>query len=520
MPGHVRAAATASFIPLLITLAVYLIPVGGSDIIGNPNELSRILMTESIVVDGTFAVDGPIAVYGDSQDQSVREGRTYSDKAPGISYLGVPVDWLVRPLLPRAQGTAYAAYWPLRHVLVAFLVAAPAVLGLFALVLSAGGGPTAQRAWMAALLCVATPMLTYGITLFSHVPAALMVAGAWLLTARGRPTVARAGLAGVLAGFAVTTEYPTLLLGAVFGLVLICRRPIPLAAAAAYGAGVAAGILPTLLYHAAAFGSPFTTGYDFKVDPEHARIIASGASGVVWPSWERFHGVILSARRGLLFYCPMLVLAVAGIAARRRHAPREAWGVAAASAVYLLFGAAFVDWQGGWCAAARHLIPIVPLLAIAVVWSAEAAGERRWFPGALAALAGVSAAHQALSVMVTPLFPESFDRPLAQMAARSLLDGAAMPNLATDLTGVSRLAVAVAWGGLVLAVMAAALRRLPARGPRPSWLPGIAVAAAIAAAGIQMALSASITQQQEQGRAIVLDRLGYHELARRIAGAP
>ena len=511
MSPSARGALRASIVPALLTLVVYLVPVGGAEIAGNPNELVRILMTEAMLVDGTLALDGPITAYGTSQDQSERGGRTYSDKAPGVSLLGLPVAWLAKAILPLEEGTPYPRYWPLRHVLVALVVAIPTVLGMFALLMpSAPGIPNRARAWLAALLCAATPMLTYATTLFSHVPAALLCAAAWALAIRGVPSAGRAGLAGLLAGFAVSTEYPTILVGTVLMAAVAVRRPIRLAPVALFAIGMGAGLAPALLYHQEAFGSPFSTGYAFKVDPGHSRVIATGASGVAFPAWERFVGVTGSARRGLFFYAPVLLLAVPGILARMRRAPREALSIAGACGVYLLFGASFVDWEGGWCAAARHLVPIVPLLCVAVMWAMEAGSSSRLLVGSFAALAGVSAAHQALTVMLTPLYPEIFDAPLAQVTARSLLEGAAMPNAISWLGGAPAMGVALAWGALVLALVVIAAGRQPARASI------VAAAAFVAALGLQGWWSTRITAEQERGRAIVLDRLGYHELARAI----
>ncbi len=511
MSPSARGALRASIVPALLTVVVYLVPVGGAEIVGNPNELVRILMTEALLVDGTLAVDGPITAYGASQDQSEREGHIYSDKAPGVSLLSLPVAWLVKPILPLEEGSPYPRYWPLRHVLVAFVAAIPTVLGVFALLMtSAPRIPAGARAWVAALLCVATPMLTYATTLFSHVPAALLCAAAWALAIRGAPTAGRAGLAGLLAGFAVSTEYPTILVGAVLMAAVAARRPMRLAPVALFALGMGAGLAPALLYHQEAFGSPFSTGYAFKVDPGHTRVIATGASGVAFPAWDRLWGVTGSARRGLFFYAPVLLAAIPGILSRFRQAPREAASVAGACGVYLLFGASFVDWEGGWCAAARHLVPIVPLLCVAVMWALESGSSSRLFVGAFAALAGVSAAHQALSVMLTPLYPEIFDAPLAQVTLRSLLEGAAMPNAISWLGGVPAMGVALAWGALVLAVVLIATGRLPARAPI------LAAAAFVAALGLQGVWSSRITAEQERGRAIVLDRLGHHELARAI----
>jgi len=41
------------------------------------------------------------------------------------------------------------------------------------------------------------------------------------------------------------------------------------------------------------------------------------------------------------------------------------------------FAAGFVDWTAGWCAAARHLVPVVPLAAAVALLAATKLAEHR-----------------------------------------------------------------------------------------------------------------------------------------------
>src|SRR5688572_10615540 len=69
-PAH---AFFAAFVPFLLVTAIYLVPVGGSGIQKNPNQLVRIQLTVALLVDHAVHVDSLLGVYGESQDQSVRE---------------------------------------------------------------------------------------------------------------------------------------------------------------------------------------------------------------------------------------------------------------------------------------------------------------------------------------------------------------------------------------------------------------------------------------------------------------
>lgn len=495
------------------------IPIGGRGLEWNPNELSRILLAESLALDGALAVDGPIAAWGTSQDLAMRNGRSYSDKAPGLAFAAAPIARAIDPLLAREEGSRYAAYEPLRHLLTWCLAALPAAAIPFIVLGASPAGERGARAWLALMLGLATPLLTYGTLFFSHVASGALVAVGWTMMRAagregggGRPR-SRTLLAGLLSGSAVATEYAAAI-PAVILLIWTIRRSGP-AAGAAFVCGAALGSAPALLYHHLAFGSVWTTGYAFKTDPSHAALHARGFFGLSAPSSDALAGVLVSARRGILLYCPLLLLIPWGFWRMVRRREPQAVSLAVVFALWMLFAASFPDWEGGWCAASRHLVPLVPLallpLARAVADLQPLASGRitTWL------LAGGSLAGSLLSLSVTPLFPEIFDAPLGQVALLGLRDGAAMPSLVADLTPLGRLPAALLWAAASVAAAALAAARASRRG---AGLPAAVSLLAGAALAVLLhgAASPAPTAEQTRARAIVLDRIGYHELARRI----
>jgi hypothetical protein len=506
--------------------AVLTVPIGRLANMWNPNETSH-LMLGVAMARGTVRLDSVIAGYGVApQDLAERDGHAYSDKAPGLSAAAAPVIATVGRALPSASapsGSASApvsvpAYWPLHHTLAFLLVVLPAAwlaLGMATAgrVSAPGQTETAADSWPAAILfSLATPILTYGSVLFSHVPAAALIGTAWWLAARaeraGRWAPWEAAACGGLAGLATATEYPVALLALVLSARVFTHRELR-GRWIAFG-GVAAGCAAALgAYHTAAFGGAFATGYGFKVQADQAAIHAQGLFGVAAPTFERLWGVLLSARRGLVFYCPMLLLTAPGLRAMWRDDRRSAVFTVVASVVYVAFAAGFVDWEGGWSAASRHLVPLLPILAPAFV-----RGAREWLRGprvaiAAAALIGASAAAAVLSVSVTPYFPEVFTNPLAEVAMRSLGDGVAFRNIVSEVTGISSLAVFVAFAAAVLGACAAATARLS----MPAWRRRAIVAFVVGVVGYPVAISLGSV------RSAGPEREPYRrELLRRIAG--
>jgi len=142
----------------------------------------------------------------------------------------------------------------------------------------------------------------------------------------------------------------------IFGALIVRRTPLPTLGWAA--AGTIVGLVPALLYHQLAFGAPWLTGYTFKADTGFQAIHARGVLGVSLPSLEALWGVLFSARRGLFFFSPILLLAPIGLwQIFRRRRFRDVAPLTVAITVYVLFAAGFVDWEAGWCAAALSSSP-------------------------------------------------------------------------------------------------------------------------------------------------------------------
>ncbi len=505
--------------PLLVIVVLYVLPLAGAPPATNPNELARIELGVAIA-DGARLDIGPVAlVYGLSEDVARRGMRIYSDKAPGLSILAAPVTFLIGPLLPPVPNTGLPAFWPLRHLLTLLLVALPTAGLAFVIVTGVPGVDPFRRSGLAIIIALATPLWAYATVFFGHAPAAVLVFVAWMLllrpgAAERPPHRLHALLGGAAAGFAVTVDYPTVLLaGVIFGALIARRTPLSILSWAATGAIV--GLLPALSYHQLAFGAPWLTGYAFKAHAEFQVIHARGVLGVSLPSLEALWGVLFSARRGVFFFSPILLLAPIGLWQMiRRRGFRDVTPLTAAIIVYVLFAAGFVDWEAGWCAAARHLVPIVPLLAIPVLYTLVNLGTQRWWNSLVAVLIAFSGVNAALCIALTPFFPPQFTSPLAQLVLPSLLEGTGLHNIVSATIGLPPIYVVIAVGAATIATLGWAsslVLRLPKR-----WVAAV-FATAITAQLLWLSWQgASPSPEVEFMRAQVLRRLGHTVVANRI----
>jgi len=519
-PGSPTTASRLRPVPsMLLATLLFILPLAGSPPAKNPNEVVRLESATAMAFALHFDLGDTIDAYGLSEDVSIRDGRIYSDKAPGLSMLAVPALWIVNPLFERAPNSALPVYWPMRHVLTLLLIALPTVGLAFLVGAMVPAGDSNQRTALFVTAALATPLWTYGTVFFGHALAALLVTAAWLLLLGPPGRVITVGpgrvvLGGVAAGLAVASEYPTALIVAVVFLTLIVRRTSPKILLAA-GLGALAGVLPALWYHQVAFGAPWITGYSYKAAADFQSIHAQGVFGISWPTIDALWGVLGSARRGVLYFCPLLLLTPLGLWwMARARGMRDAGPIATAISIYVLFAAGFVDWTAGWCAAARHLVPVIPLALIVALDAAVRLARNRWGAVVVAAMIGASAVTTALTVVLTPFFPPEFAAPLAQLVLPSLYNGAAFPNILSSTFGVGPVAVAVTVGTFVTLAAAWASDRLAQR--KPPWLPAVSIATAMTLVAALAWQGSTPGDDLRFMRAEVLRRLGHTVVADRI----
>ena len=354
----------AGLLAILILVLAYASVAQG----GGVNQLAHFSLVRALS-HGTAKVD---PYHRQTKDLSWYHGHYYSTKAPGLAFLTVgPYFVLDRSgalgLLSRATGATKTAValWILG------LIGAVIPTGVLLLLLRRVGEALepGYGTITAVTAGVATLLFPFATLFFDHALSAALGFAAFALLWRAGDGLRPVALSGLAAGLAVTSEYPLALVAAALGLYVLSEEG-RLRRAVVYGAGVAVGVLPLLLYDWWAFGSPFHLSYaDAIVRPGVTGhdVLGANVQGLFGVSTPH-RGValqLLFGDAGLVTRTPVVVAGGLGLFLLwRRGRRREAALAAVLTLAFVVYNAGYATPFGGGTPGPRFLIPMLPFLAL------------------------------------------------------------------------------------------------------------------------------------------------------------
>lgn len=397
----------------------------------NANELPRILQAMAVVDTGVWAIDGPGGRRirpGPDVSRSRVDGRIYPNKPPGTTVV-LAAAYRVARAVHGEDLTLRLLTWWARW----FSGLVPTVVLAWFLMRRLAGQFSRGPAMAAvAVYTLATPAAAYAHLAYGHqLAAALLCIGiascidaAWAPADMPRRQVwARALGGGALAGAAVTVEYGAVFAGVPLGVFLLwnARRPGKLSVTLGALLGALVPIAALGAYHRAVYGAVLSTGYHHVTNPDFAQKHGVGFLGLSMPTVDGFYTHVLDPGGGLLWWAPLVPLAIYGLvkACTHRDEPVRSFSrVALATVVLYLIIVSGLSFTGGWRVGPRYLVAVLPLLA----WGwAEALGQIREHPLWIAAVYAVLVYGLVVNALAANLWPHldltNITHPLADVLA-------------------------------------------------------------------------------------------------------
>jgi hypothetical protein len=396
--------------------------------LNNPNENVRVWATRAVVMHHALRIDEAEREWGYVNDKAKNEQHVYSSKAPGVTFVGVPVLWVhtkLRQLVGwPAPGKQATTFW-----LRLFAVKLPVCVFLFFFARYVRRITDSSWARDVAVIALGlgTMLYPYGNLFVGHALAAATAFGAYMLLDApnagdgGNPRWPRMALAGVLAGVTVLFEYQALLVSIALAVYAIVRYRRQVATLAAFVVGTLPPAIALGAFHTALFGRPWRIPLGYVENPVFAATAhKAGYNGLSFPHFSAFPSFLFSPSYGLFAFSPVLALGVAGVAALFARGPRgmrrEAWLVTSVCLLMFLFLAGMSNWRAGWCVGPRYIATVAPFLLLPLLKLWPRVGGTWWATAIATGLLIPSVLLNVVSGALYPHYPEAFDNPVFDLA--------------------------------------------------------------------------------------------------------
>ena len=407
----------------------------------NVNAITRTAMVVGILEEGTARIDKYQAF---TCDKAFFAGHYYSDKAPGLSLAAMPSMTAAYAVL-KAAGKADCMNAATKKPTNAFRILtvigtiftsglgtalAAAVLGWTCLRL----GCTRGGAVFAALtFALATPTWGWATSFFGHALAGSccllgFAVAIFMLETDMSPRKNLAGwiLSGGLLGFSVLVEYTLAVACVIIGLMILWKLAMTGKGRVVLALfGLIIGVLPSAItfftYNYLIFGSCFDIGYKHEVLFSG---MGQGFMGISLPKLPALDGIIVSSRRGILWFSPILALTPVAFGASFYYRKIRIYLLAALIVVvyFIAMNASYYYWDGGCSTGPRLLTPALGFACfpLGFLWTSSGRITRTFL---ICVFAVSFLTSMACTLVTMNIDPNAYANPLFQKLIPDLLSG-------------------------------------------------------------------------------------------------
>jgi len=391
-------------------LVIYLFSLSVVRTFHSEDEFSYFYLTYSIVENRSFIID-PIAGHHLSNTENFVQynGNWYSKYPPGLPFLAIPFYLVGRfiwqllgfdgfPLIIMCSISGFSAAFSLVIVYEFCTFFKFSYIAKIATIITYGFGTIA---WV------------YAKTFFSHSTATLFILLSlyfFISMARDEKeglVYIKSLLSGMAIGLATLIRYTSFLF--VFPLVfyfLIKPMSLKKERATLFIFPLLIFILLAGWYNFICFDNPFITGYHLN------QLYGNETERFTTPIYIGLWGFLISPKRGLFIYSPVLLFSIIGIKELYTEVKDETILLISSFMILLLVYSAWWYWPGGLCYGPRLLHEAIPMLTIPIGKSIDSYKHKRIFWIAFIVLLCFSIYAQFAAVVtdfITTDYPISFD---------------------------------------------------------------------------------------------------------------
>ena len=404
-----------AYIELLLFLAIFFSSAYFHHPVEYDNSKSRFFLISSIVDFKTLDID---AYHAWTQDKSYYNGHYYSNKAPGGPLLGVPVYWILTWFKNNTDPPLSLSD---RYIIRLVTTAIPfAITGILLFRIGFAWCNSERRALLMVLAYSFGSIAFQHSTLFSghQLAASFSFFSFYLIYSLSaakteKDTILKKSIcafsAGLFAGIGALADYTAMFLAVIISLYVLISVTEKRYLLLFFGGGFICIIILTL-YNYSCFGSIFSLSYGHQATEAFKKGSESGFLGVSIPDPKALFQILFSPSHGLFFIMPVFIYSIVGFCYlfQKKEFTREGLILLSIVTGYLAINAGFYAWHGGWSFGPRYIVPMLPFLALPMVFSPV---ENKFF----SALLFLSVFQVGISVAGFPHVPEVIRNPIFEI---------------------------------------------------------------------------------------------------------